>query len=64
MVFFFLSLLVSPIIMFIAAMVLEPVKERIEEKALANGEMKKCPSCAELVKVEAKICKHCNSEFS
>lgn len=24
---------------------------------------KKCPSCAELVKKEAVICKHCNTRF-
>ena len=31
--------------------------------AIASGGMRKCPYCAELVKKEAKICKHCGKEF-
>lgn len=33
-------------------------KKDIEEKT-----MMKCPKCAELVKKEAKICKHCKSDL-
>ena len=25
---------------------------------------KKCPKCAEIIKLEAKVCKHCGNEFS
>ena len=25
---------------------------------------KKCPNCAELIQLEAKICKHCNSQLA
>jgi hypothetical protein len=30
-----------------------------DAKAIADGAAKKCPKCAELVKSEAVICKHC-----
>ena len=31
--------------------------------AKIKKQMKKCPMCAELVKPEAKICKHCHYKF-
>ncbi len=36
--------------------------ESIENELLSEG-MKKCPYCAELVKGEAIICKHCGKEL-
>ena len=44
-----LSILLSPLLMGIWAM------------AADQGGTKKCGKCAELVKQEAKICKHCSS---
>lgn len=38
-------------------------KER-ERKKVAIGESKKCPRCAELVKRDALVCKHCGHEFA
>ena len=29
-----------------------------------EGEEKKCPDCAEYIKLEARVCKHCGHEFS
>ena len=36
--------------------------EGLEAQAIASGN-RKCPACAELVKVEAKICKHCRNDL-
>lgn len=60
---FFLSLLFSPLIGFIIALVVSPKTKVTEANALKSGEMKKCPNCAELVKTEAKICKHCSNDI-
>lgn len=35
----------------------------VEAGKIAAGESKKCPRCAELVKTDAKVCKHCGNEF-
>jgi hypothetical protein len=40
----------------------KPDTESIEKNLLKEG-MKKCPYCAELVKSEASICKHCGKNF-
>ncbi|WP_297896386.1 hypothetical protein [Shewanella sp.] len=62
--FFLLAVVFSPLIGFIIALVISPVKGVIEANAIQSGEMKKCPDCAELVKAEAKICKHCRAELA
>ena len=33
-------------------------------KVPQEGRTKKCPYCAEIIKEDAKVCKHCNKEFS
>lgn len=62
--FFFLAAILSPLIGIIAALVAKPNTERVEQKELDRGSSRKCPSCAELIKYEAKVCKHCGREFS
>ncbi len=61
---FFASLIFSPIIGFIIAFILSPNEKKIEASSLASGEIKKCPMCAELVRNEASICKHCSAELT
>lgn len=46
----------------VLALVAKKDSQTIESKALALGTQKKCPFCAELIKSEAIICKHCNKE--
>lgn len=62
--FFLIAVILSPLVGFIIALVISPVKEVIEANAIQSGDMKKCPDCAELVKAEAKICKHCRAELA
>ena len=42
------------------AKIFQQIEDSVEK---AKGEEKKCPMCAESVKYEAKICKHCSHEF-
>lgn len=60
--FFFLSLVLSPLIGLIAAAVVENRKNVIAERAIESGESRKCPFCAEIIKAEATICRFCGRE--
>jgi len=53
---FLLSLFASPLIAFIVGALISPQGKVFQES-------KKCPRCAEFVKVEAKICRFCNYQF-
>jgi hypothetical protein len=44
------------------ALLMKQDAQALEREQLANG-MKKCPSCAELVRAEATVCRFCNREF-
>ena len=56
---FILSLLLSPLIGFLIAIAMPTNQKRIESRKLLQPDVKKCDQCAEIVKAEAKICKHC-----
>jgi len=61
--FFFLAILLSPIIGILAAFIVQPNTARIEDDKLAGGETRRCQHCAEIVRSEARICKHCGREL-
>lgn len=59
---FVVGFLFGPIGVILAA--LTPAdKAAVERKAVATGAMKKCPFCAELIRAEATVCKHCQREL-
>ncbi|MBI6550206.1 zinc ribbon domain-containing protein [Xenorhabdus lircayensis] len=51
------------IVALIHSLVLESKQHITEEKKINLGEIKKCPFCAESIKAEAIVCKHCNKEI-
>jgi hypothetical protein len=38
-------------------------QDKIDSIAIKNGSMKKFPRCAEIIKRDALVCKHCGHEF-
>ena len=62
---FLLSLLITPLLGFIFCLVsrnLAAVAQSSSEPSEATH--RKCPKCAEFIKPEAVVCKHCGSEVS
>jgi len=61
--YFLLSTFLSPLIGFIAVLIAKEDLAKVEKKELDRGGKKRCPFCAELVKSEAIICKHCGKDI-
>lgn len=61
--FFLLSAILSPLIGLIVVMCLPRVEQKIEAEKIASGELRKCPTCAEVIKAEAIKCRFCGAEL-
>ena len=58
---FALGFLLGPIGVVIT-LVMSADQRSLEQASLSSGEMRKCPSCAELIRIEARKCRFCGSE--
>lgn len=45
------------------ALLMSPNAAAMEQSKLREGIMKKCPFCAELIRLEAIVCKHCGRDL-
>jgi len=59
---FALGFLLGPIGLLIA-LVMSTDHREMEKRSLQAGELRKCPTCAELVRIEASKCRFCGSDL-
>lgn len=62
--YFIISFFLSPLIGILVAIVARPNASNIEEEQIRSGLSKRCPSCAEVVKRHAVVCRFCGNDFT
>jgi len=55
--------LVYGFICFPVAIICLAISKPSDETLLSSGNYRKCPQCAEMVKIDAKICRYCGNEL-
>lgn len=61
--YFFLSIILSPLLGLIIALVSGSNEKQLEVDEFERGELKKCSFCAELIKLQAVVCRHCGRDL-
>lgn len=58
--FFWLAMLASPAIGFLAVLLIPPSEEVLVARGLKSGKLKKCSSCARIVSASGPNCSYCH----
>ena len=59
----FFSWFIAGLICFIVAFLYLLLSKPSDETLLNSGKYRKCPHCAEMIKIEAKICRFCGNDL-